>query len=161
MPLVNMASRFFMHCLTDFHMHGEDKLAAALHRPPGTPLITVSNHVGALDDPFVISAILPPEVAADANTVRSCDVFCCPFPCLVPEGGGGHLDTNIATSAIGTDGDVIASGAVRCGGPCAPLTVASNTACCRHSSGRQRCVVAALNAVPAVPRDGNDKPIVE
>jgi hypothetical protein len=69
-PLVSAASRFFMHRLTNFTVNGSEKFAAALDRPPGTPLITVSNHVGALDDPFVIAAILPPERVSDSKAMR-------------------------------------------------------------------------------------------
>lgn len=45
-------------------------MKSALERPSGTPLITVSNHVGAVDDPLVTSAIVPPEYLGKPKTLR-------------------------------------------------------------------------------------------
>jgi monolysocardiolipin acyltransferase len=49
---------------------GAEHLTAALERQPGQPLITVSNHVASIDDPFVMSAVLPPEVFASPEKLR-------------------------------------------------------------------------------------------
>lgn len=49
---------------------GAEHLAAALAREPGRPLVTVSNHVAAADDPLVVSALLPPEAFATPERLR-------------------------------------------------------------------------------------------
>lgn len=48
-----------MRGLTNTTIHDSHHLLEAMHRPSGQPLITVSNHVAALDDPLVTSALLP------------------------------------------------------------------------------------------------------
>ncbi|KAK4381812.1 Tafazzin [Sesamum angolense] len=43
---------------------------AVLNRPENKSLITVSNHVAAMDDPLVIASLLPPGMLLDANGLR-------------------------------------------------------------------------------------------
>jgi len=64
--------RAFMSAATDVSIVGEGAtLAAALaHRPRGQALLTVSNHASALDDPLVVSALLPPGLEADPRALR-------------------------------------------------------------------------------------------
>jgi len=40
-------------------VQGGNYLEKALRREEGRPLITVSNHVGSMDDPLVTSAVVP------------------------------------------------------------------------------------------------------
>lgn len=49
---------------------GADKLEAALQRPQGQGLVTVSNHTAALDDPLVTAAALPLSRLADPAALR-------------------------------------------------------------------------------------------
>ncbi|KAL5996130.1 hypothetical protein ACLOJK_026203 [Asimina triloba] len=70
-PVLGNACHVFMHGLNHVQIHGAEKLHEALSkRPEGKPLITVSNHVAAVDDPFVIASLLPPSVLMDANSLR-------------------------------------------------------------------------------------------
>lgn len=64
--------RAFMSSATDVTITGAAAgLAAALAaRPPGQALLTVSNHASALDDPLVVSALLPPGLEADPRRLR-------------------------------------------------------------------------------------------
>jgi monolysocardiolipin acyltransferase len=43
---------------------------ALLNRPKNKPLVTVSNHVASVDDPFVIASLLPPKFLLDARNLR-------------------------------------------------------------------------------------------
>ncbi|KAF6264855.1 hypothetical protein COO60DRAFT_1266700 [Scenedesmus sp. NREL 46B-D3] len=52
------------------HVEGAEHMAAALAREAGRPLITVCNHVASMDDPLVMSTILPPEVYSDPAQLR-------------------------------------------------------------------------------------------
>lgn len=68
---VGGASRFFMLHLNNTHVQGAEHLnQALLHRKQGQALITVSNHVAAMDDPLVSAAIVPPEVIFDRDQLR-------------------------------------------------------------------------------------------
>lgn len=52
-------------------MFGNDKLHDAVYnRPSGTGLITVSNHVSALDDPFTLTPLLTRSVLKEPHRVR-------------------------------------------------------------------------------------------
>jgi len=51
-------------------VEGAEHMKAALDRQQGRPLITVCNHVASLDDPLVMSTILPPELYSDASQLR-------------------------------------------------------------------------------------------
>ncbi|XP_058076717.1 uncharacterized protein LOC131225243 [Magnolia sinica] len=70
-PILGNACHVFMHGLNRVQIYGAEKLhQALLQRSEGKPLITVSNHVAAVDDPFVIASLLPPSVLLDANSLR-------------------------------------------------------------------------------------------
>uniref|UniRef100_A0A0D9V9W5 Phospholipid/glycerol acyltransferase domain-containing protein n=1 Tax=Leersia perrieri TaxID=77586 RepID=A0A0D9V9W5_9ORYZ len=70
-PLIGNACHVFMHGLNSVQIYGAEKLQQALQeRPKGKPLLTVSNHVAAMDDPFVIASILPPSVMLEAQKLR-------------------------------------------------------------------------------------------
>lgn len=63
-------SRAFMTRANNTHVEGAEHMAAALAREAGRPLITVCNHVASMDDPLVMSTILPPEVYSDPAQLR-------------------------------------------------------------------------------------------
>ncbi|XP_051145671.1 uncharacterized protein LOC127261381 isoform X1 [Andrographis paniculata] len=70
-PVIGNVCHVFMHGLNRIQIFGADKLQnAVLHRPENKSLITVSNHVAAMDDPLVIASLLPPSMMFDANGVR-------------------------------------------------------------------------------------------
>lgn len=70
-PLIGNACHIFMHGLNTVQIYGAEKLQQALQeRPKGKPLLTVSNHVAAMDDPFVIASLLPPSVMLEAQKLR-------------------------------------------------------------------------------------------
>lgn len=68
---VGGASRFFMLHLNNTQVQGAEHLYKALqHRKPGQALITVSNHVAAMDDPLVSAAIVPSELIFNRDQLR-------------------------------------------------------------------------------------------
>ncbi|KAK3041950.1 hypothetical protein RJ639_002258 [Escallonia herrerae] len=70
-PVIGNVCHVFMHGLNRVQIYGAEKLhQAMLHRPAKKPLITVSNHVAAVDDPLVIASLLPPGVLFDAHSLR-------------------------------------------------------------------------------------------
>ncbi|RCV28912.1 hypothetical protein SETIT_5G440500v2 [Setaria italica] len=70
-PLIGNACYVFMHGLNSVQIYGAEKLHQALQeRPKGKPLLTVSNHVAAMDDPFVIASLLPPSIMLEAQKLR-------------------------------------------------------------------------------------------
>ncbi|KAJ6808730.1 tafazzin-like [Iris pallida] len=70
-PVIGNVCHVFMHGFNHVQIYGAEKLhRALLERPQGKPLITVSNHVAAVDDPFVIASLLPPSVMLDARNLR-------------------------------------------------------------------------------------------
>lgn len=70
-PLIGNACYVFMHGLNSVQVYGAEKLHQALQgRPKGKALLTVSNHVAAMDDPFVIASLLPPSVMLEAQKLR-------------------------------------------------------------------------------------------
>lgn len=70
-PLLGNVCHAFMHGLNYTEVYGAEKLQEAIKfRPKGQPLITVSNHVASVDDPFVISSVLPPQLLLDAKSLR-------------------------------------------------------------------------------------------
>ncbi|GLC44447.1 hypothetical protein PLESTB_000468800 [Pleodorina starrii] len=68
--LLGSAARAYMHTLNTTRVEGLDSMAAALQRPAGQALITVSNHVAALDDPLVVSALLPEGALDQPESIR-------------------------------------------------------------------------------------------
>ncbi|CAM6102166.1 unnamed protein product [Calypogeia fissa] len=70
-PLIGNACHIFMHGLNSTEVYGAEKMQAAVfNRRPGQPLITVSNHTAAVDDPFVISSVLPAHKLLNASNLR-------------------------------------------------------------------------------------------
>ncbi|CAM6120598.1 unnamed protein product [Calypogeia fissa] len=70
-PLIGNACHIFMHGLNSTEVYGAEKMQAAVfNRRPGQPLITVSNHTAAVDDPFVISSVLPAHQLLNASNLR-------------------------------------------------------------------------------------------
>lgn len=63
-------SRSFMTVMNSTKVDGAERMAAALAREQGRPLITVCNHVASMDDPLVMSTILPPTVFNDPGQLR-------------------------------------------------------------------------------------------
>uniref|UniRef100_A0A7S0UP00 Phospholipid/glycerol acyltransferase domain-containing protein n=1 Tax=Polytomella parva TaxID=51329 RepID=A0A7S0UP00_9CHLO len=68
--MVGRASQAYMHTLNRTTIYGSENVDMMLNRPAGTPLITVSNHVAAMDDPLVICAMLPEEAIAQPEKLR-------------------------------------------------------------------------------------------
>ena len=65
------ASRLWMHVLNDTKVEGSEILAAAVQsRAPGRGLLTVSNHVCALDDPLVVAAAMPASSLLNCTELR-------------------------------------------------------------------------------------------
>ncbi|KAJ7977936.1 Tafazzin family protein [Quillaja saponaria] len=70
-PVLGNVCHVFMHGLNRVQVYGVVKLhEALLHRPKDRPLLTVSNHVASVDDPFVTASLLPPRVLFDAQNLR-------------------------------------------------------------------------------------------
>lgn len=70
-PVLGNVCHVFMHGLNRVQIYGAEKLHQVLeNRMENKPLITVSNHVAAMDDPLVIAALLPPSVMLDAQNLR-------------------------------------------------------------------------------------------
>ena len=56
---VGVLSKAFMSLFSNTRISNPEALQAAFNRPAGQGLITVSNHVAALDDPLVVAALMP------------------------------------------------------------------------------------------------------
>uniref|UniRef100_A0A1J3JB78 Tafazzin family protein n=1 Tax=Noccaea caerulescens TaxID=107243 RepID=A0A1J3JB78_NOCCA len=70
-PLIGNACHVFMNGFNRVQVYGLEKLHdALLNRPENKPLVTVSNHVASVDDPFVIASLLPPKLLLDARNLR-------------------------------------------------------------------------------------------
>ncbi|KFK37936.1 hypothetical protein AALP_AA3G049400 [Arabis alpina] len=70
-PLIGNACHVFMNGFNRVQVYGLEKLHdALLNRPKNKPLVTVSNHVASVDDPFVIASLLPPSLLLDARNLR-------------------------------------------------------------------------------------------
>ena len=50
------ACKLFLQAGARTSVVGREHMAAAMERPPGVGLITVSNHVGSIDDPLITSS---------------------------------------------------------------------------------------------------------
>eukprot|EP00741_Cyanophora_paradoxa_P000118 tig00000057_g113.t1 len=69
--VVGAACKTVMSVFNNTETHGIDKFMEAVHnRPAGVPLITVSNHITALDDPLVPGLLLPFQTIIDSKAVR-------------------------------------------------------------------------------------------
>ncbi|KAG0559386.1 hypothetical protein M758_10G098400 [Ceratodon purpureus] len=71
LPAVAGACHVFMHGLNVTEVYGVEKLEEAIkNRPEGQSLITVCNHVAAMDDPLVMAALLPPSLFLQPKSLR-------------------------------------------------------------------------------------------
>lgn len=67
---VGLACKAFLRLCTHTEVHHLSTLLHAIReRPPGTPLITVSNHTSTLDDPL-LWGVLPTRILFDAARMR-------------------------------------------------------------------------------------------
>ena len=57
--VVGSACRLFMRAPNQFEVHSAHHLETALRRPAGTALLSVSNHIATVDDPHLLSSIVP------------------------------------------------------------------------------------------------------
>ncbi|GAX79696.1 hypothetical protein CEUSTIGMA_g7137.t1 [Chlamydomonas eustigma] len=64
------ASHGFMHMLNSTEVQGAEVMNKALMRPPGQALITVCNHVAALDDPLVMATVIPKDHFGKPENIR-------------------------------------------------------------------------------------------
>ncbi|KAK9735466.1 hypothetical protein RND81_04G207000 [Saponaria officinalis] len=70
-PILGNVCHVFMHGLNRVQIYGAEKLVNAVkQKSKEKPLVTVSNHVASIDDPFVIASLLPPSVLMDAQNLR-------------------------------------------------------------------------------------------
>jgi monolysocardiolipin acyltransferase len=70
MYLLAHGSRSFMTVMNSTQVEGAERMAAALGREQGRPLITVCNHVASMDDPLVMSTIVPAAAFTDPQQLR-------------------------------------------------------------------------------------------
>lgn len=68
--IIGNMSRVFMRGLNKTEVHGLEVMEAALRRPEGQPLITICNHVAAMDDPLVMSTVIPPAFYSRPENIR-------------------------------------------------------------------------------------------
>ncbi|KAL9233313.1 hypothetical protein vseg_008331 [Gypsophila vaccaria] len=70
-PILGNVCHVFMHGLNRVQIYGAEKLVNAVkQKSKEKPLVTVSNHVASVDDPFVIASLLPPSILMDAQCLR-------------------------------------------------------------------------------------------
>jgi len=67
---VATASRAFLTKYHGLEVQGSEHMSAALQRPAGQALITVCNHVSAIDDPLVVANIVPQEYYDKPQSLR-------------------------------------------------------------------------------------------
>lgn len=67
---VATASRAFLTKYHGLEVAGSEHMSAALQRPTGQALITVCNHVSAIDDPMVVANIVPQEYYDKPQSLR-------------------------------------------------------------------------------------------
>ncbi|KAG2499894.1 hypothetical protein HYH03_002182 [Edaphochlamys debaryana] len=68
--VIGSAARAYMTGLNSTTVEGAGHLAQALERPSDQALITVCNHVAALDDPLVVAAMLPEQTLQQPEKLR-------------------------------------------------------------------------------------------
>ena len=81
-----LACNVWMYCLNTTVVCGEGVTTlreAFLSRKPGQALITLSNHVAAMDDPLMIASVMPPQTALSPKDVRW--TFCATDRCFATE----------------------------------------------------------------------------
>lgn len=93
--LVSLLSRAFLTHLNDVVVYDQHKLhEALLHRPRGMPLLTVANHASTLDDPGLVSVLVPTSVLMDHNAMRwglCSQELCFPSAALAAFFGAGKV----------------------------------------------------------------------
>jgi monolysocardiolipin acyltransferase len=70
MLTVGLGARLLLTGLNTTVVHGEEHLEAALARPPGTALLSVTNHHSCLDDPGIWGALLSARQLMDTRGMR-------------------------------------------------------------------------------------------
>lgn len=75
MYVLAQASRCVMQTLNTTVVQGAEHMDAAFSRESGVPLITVCNHVASIDDPLVMSTVVPPQLLTQPNKLR-CGSLC-------------------------------------------------------------------------------------
>jgi monolysocardiolipin acyltransferase len=72
---VGGACKVFLATAARTSVSGREHMAAALERAPGRGLLTVSNHVGSIDDPLITASselAPPPRLLVSAVETRLC-----------------------------------------------------------------------------------------
>ena len=68
---VSAMSKLFFYTANTLRFYNEHNLYNAIeNRPPDQGLLTISNHNSVADDPFLLSALLPPRILLDAHKMR-------------------------------------------------------------------------------------------
>lgn len=70
MSNVASASRAFLSHYHALEVRNAEVMQAALQRPKGQGLVTVCNHVSAIDDPLVVSSVIPPAYYEKPESLR-------------------------------------------------------------------------------------------
>ncbi len=145
LTVIGNASHAFMHYANSITIEGADTMERALNRPAGQALITVSNHVSALDDPLAVASILPTDTYQRPEAVRY--VL---HPCSSNSHNASTACPSYIAASIARGWRVTAVSASVCvrvcvcaGGRCVPRTGVSSTSHWSRSSQRPRCCLCS------------------
>lgn len=160
---VGGACKLFLTAGARTAIEGQERMAAALNREAGRGLITVSNHVGAVDDPLITSS-------SESFAAAGCWFHWLVSPVFWSLGSRlaaaearslaahRHRLASAACSLLQLCRPTSCWSRGRCAGRCAPPTAASSRSCWRPFSAPQRwegCTAAVLAAcrLPACAHD--------
>jgi 1-acyl-sn-glycerol-3-phosphate acyltransferase len=68
--IVGSACRLFIRAPNNFTLHDAHHMEHSLRRPAGTALLSVSNHIATVDDPHLLSSIVPYTTLLRAREMR-------------------------------------------------------------------------------------------